>query len=98
MNKTKKMMAGVFASLMSVSVVGCSSSDRPPEPTDTSCGDWDWDEETGTYYCDDSSSRSYGHYFYNGNSYSSKSMLNRDSSYISYKSGIGSGSEGSYGG
>ena len=98
-NKTKKLMTGVMASFMTVAVAGCSSSSSmPPEPTDTSCRDWDWDEETGTYYCDDYSSSSYGHYFYNGKSYSSKSALNQNKSYLTYKSGIGSGTKGSYGG
>ena len=94
------MMAGVMASLMSVTVAGCSSSssELPAEPNDSSCRDWDWDEETGTYYCDDSSSRSYGHYYYAGKKFLSKSALSQDSSYASYKSGIGSGTKGSYGG
>ena len=100
MSKTKKMMAGVMASLVSVTVAGCgsSSSELPPEPTDSSCRDWDWDEETGTYYCDDSTSRSYGHFFYGGKWYKNKSALSQDSSYTTYKSGIGSGTKGSYGG
>ncbi|MGM9927876.1 MAG: hypothetical protein ACI35P_07975 [Bacillus sp. (in: firmicutes)] len=95
LNKTQKMMAGVMASLMTVTVVGCG---RPAEPTDTSCDDWDWDKETGTYYCDDYDSSSHGYYHYGGKNYRTKSALNQDSAYVTYKSGIGSGTKGSYGG
>lgn len=141
MNKTKKMMSGVVATLMAVSVVGCSNqdevsddtsinNDRPPEPTDVSCSDWDWDDETGTYYCDDRRSSNFGMYYLMGSLFNSKSALRSSSQYKSYqqgyrprkddnssgsagytggssssskkdanyKSGIGSGSKGSYGG
>lgn len=102
MDKTKKMMAGVVASIMTVSLVGCNDKDLPPEPTGTDCDDWDWDDETGTYYCDDDRSGYYGGYFYGGRFFKNKSALNNASSYKSYynsyKSGIGSGSRGGFGG
>ncbi|AQX54511.1 hypothetical protein LZP85_10910 [Priestia flexa] len=98
MSKTKKMMAGVLTTVMVTSLVGCGSN-RPPEPDDDSCRDWDWDEDTQTYYCDSSSSTTGGgHYYHNGKTYSSKKSLTSDSSYKSYKSGIGSGTKGGFGG
>ncbi len=134
------MMAGVVVTLMAVSVTACgndeeveydNAANRPPEPSDTSCGDWDWDDETGTYYCDDRRSSNFGMYYLMGKMFSSKSALKASSQYktyqksyrpldeegdsssgghysgsssssskgkSSYKSGIGSGSKGSFGG
>lgn len=119
MRRTKKMMAGVIATLVtSVTVAGCSSDDevevseRPPEPTDVDCNDWDWDDETGTYYCDDRNSSHFGMYYFMSKMFSSKSSLKASSGYKNYKSnykpsssssvkpksGIGSGSKGFFGG
>ncbi|MDQ0220962.1 hypothetical protein ELQ35_21600 [Peribacillus cavernae] len=104
MNKTKKMMSGVAAALFAVSVTGCSeSSARPAKPSDKGCDDWEFDKDTGTYYCDDSSSGHHGAYYYGGRYYNSKSALKKSSGFASYqksyKSGIGSSSKGgSFGG
>ncbi|MED4069799.1 hypothetical protein [Priestia endophytica] len=105
MKKTKKMMTGVVASLFTFSMTACSSSDsRPKEPDTDECKDWDWDEETQTYYCDDSSSHRSGYFYYGGRWFSNKSALQQSSGYKSYKnsskfkSGIGSGTKGSFGG
>ncbi|TMU83902.1 hypothetical protein FGG79_17245 [Bacillus sp. BHET2] len=102
MNKTKKMMAGVAASVMAISVTGCGNQDLPPEPTDVDCDDWDWDDESGTYYCDDDRSSNFGYYYFAGRMFKNKSKLKNFSSYKSYsksyKSGIGSGSKGGFGG
>ncbi|KUP05748.1 lipoprotein [Bacillus coahuilensis m2-6] len=100
MKKTTKLMTGVMAA-MTMTIAACGS-DIPPEPEDTDCLDWDWDEETGTYYCDDDDSPYYRSYFYGGRYFKSKSSLKESSSYKSYsnsaKSGIGSGSKGGFGG
>ncbi|WP_042352946.1 hypothetical protein [Bacillus massiliigorillae] len=147
MKKTKKMMAGVVATLMAVSVTACNNQEegqnnydeknaaknRPAEPTDVSCGDWDWDDDTGTYYCDDRRSSNFGMYYLMGQMFNSRSALTSSSKYKtyrqsyrpntkneeyssgsggggsysgsgsssenkSYKSGIGSGSKGGFGG
>ncbi|HWO76756.1 MAG TPA: hypothetical protein VNM69_12775 [Bacillus sp. (in: firmicutes)] len=102
MEKTKKLMAGVVASIMTVSMAGCNNDPTYAAPTGTDCDDWDWDDESGTYYCDDDDSRYYGGYYYGGRYFSKKSDLNNFSSYKSYynnyKSGIGSGSRGGFGG
>ncbi|WP_175989846.1 hypothetical protein [Bacillus sp. Marseille-Q1617] len=103
MNKTKKMMAGVVASVMAISVTGCGNNQElPPEPTDTDCDDWDWDDESGTYYCDDSRSSHFGYFWFAGRMFKNKSSLKNYSGYKSYsksyKSGIGSGSKGGFGG
>lgn len=105
MSKTKKMMMGVLSATIATSLAGCGSN-RPPEPTDVYCDEWDWDDETGTYYCDDydssSSSGSTRSYYHGGKMYTSKSELHNSAAYKSYyadyKSGIGSGTKGGFGG
>lgn len=104
LDKTKKMMMGVLSATLVTSLAGCGS-DRPPEPTGYDCDDWDWDSETGTYYCDEdtsTSSSSSRSYYHGGKVYRSKSDLLSSSSYqtyyTDYKSGIGSGSKGGFGG
>ncbi|MGG3913815.1 hypothetical protein [Rossellomorea vietnamensis] len=102
MNKTKKMMAGVAASVMAISVTGCGNQDLPPEPTDVDCDDWEWDDDSGTYYCDDNRSPHFGYFWFAGRMFKNKSNLKNFSKYKSYsksyKSGIGSGSKGGFGG
>lgn len=104
MKKTKKMMAGVVASFMTASVIaGCSSKEevqvtednRPPEPTDVSCNDWDWDDETGTYYCDDRQSSNFGMYYFMSQMFGSKSMLKANSGFKQYHSTYKSSSSSS---
>ena len=101
MKKTKNMMKGVITAALVTSLTACGE-DRPPEPTGYDCDDWDWDSETGTYYCDDDDSYYGGRYYHSGSFYSSKSSLKSSPSYksyqSSYKSGIGSGSKGGFGG
>ena len=63
LKKTKKMMTGVIAATLVSSLAACGQ-DRPPEPTGYDCDDWEWDEETGTYYCDDDYSSHAGSYYY----------------------------------
>ncbi|RFU67279.1 hypothetical protein D0469_15375 [Peribacillus saganii] len=110
MKKTKKMMSGVAATLLAVSMTGCGNDDeaRPAEPTGEDCNDWDWDKESESYYCDDRSSSHFGMFWFAGGWFASRSALMNSSSYKSYKgtdnsgnsykSGIGSGSRGGFGG
>ena len=101
--KTKWLVGGVLASLMTGTLFGCAQ-DVPPEPNDNSCSDWDWDDELGVWQCDDSSSGYRGHYFYGGTYYQNKSTFKNSSAFKSYQSsaefkgGIGSGSKGGFGG
>ncbi|MGA4719309.1 hypothetical protein [Fictibacillus nanhaiensis] len=104
MNKTKKLIAGVSSASVAVMLSGCNdqAQDIPPEPTDTECQDWEWDEEDGVYECDDTGSRYFGHYYHAGSYYKGKSSLLKSSAYKSYKSsssfkGGGSGFGGSSG-
>ena len=103
MAKTKKLMAGVATSVLAFGMTGCGQSQRlPEEPTGVECDDWEWDDEEGTYYCDDRRSPHFGSYFLLGSMFSSKSALKKSSGYSkhisSYKSGIGSGTKGGFGG
>jgi uncharacterized lipoprotein YehR (DUF1307 family) len=119
MNKTKKLMAGVATSVMAFSMSGCgqnqyeSSTTLPPEPTEYDCDDWEWDDNEGTYYCDDRKSSHFGAFFLLGSMFSNRSALRNSPNYASnlskyknaqsgsssgYKSGIGSGSKGGFGG
>ncbi|OLS40491.1 hypothetical protein [Bacillus sp. MRMR6] len=103
MKKTQWLITGVLTSLMAGTLAGCGQ-DLPPTPDDPSCSDWDWDDEQGVWQCDDTTSRHYGHFFYGGMFYRSKSALLNSSAYNSYKSsssfkgGFGSGSKGGFGG
>nr|WP_263323233.1 hypothetical protein [Neobacillus sp. Marseille-Q6967] len=103
MKKTHWLITGVITSLVAGTLTGCSQ-DRPPEPDDDRCEDWDWDDEEGVWVCDDTTSRYHGHFFYGGMFYSSRSALLNSPSYKSYKSsssfkgGFGSGSKGGFGG
>lgn len=79
-------------------------------PADSDCSYWEWDEETGTYYCEDMDSSYANHYFYGGHYYANQHALISNPNYqssksnyqsissSSYKSGIGSGSPGGFGG
>ena len=96
------MMAGVLATAVVVTLSACGEEERADVPTGTDCDDWEWDSETGTYYCDDNNSPHSGGYYHGGRFYSSKKALQSSTSYQSYssnyKSGIGSGSKGGFGG
>ncbi|MEB2301102.1 hypothetical protein LAV72_15895 [Lysinibacillus xylanilyticus] len=102
MKKTKKMMTGALAAAALVTLSACGDERGYAEPTGTDCDDWDWDSETGTYYCDDSHSTHAGGYYHGGKYYNSKNSLQKSADYKSYvsnyKSGIGSGSKGGFGG
>ena len=94
--KTKKVLAGVSATAVSLVLAGCgtsssstpetlySSTTIPPQPTDQSCNDWEWDADDYAWECDDSRSSYYGHYFYGGKYYKSISSLKSSSSGKAY--------------
>lgn len=86
LEKTTKLMAGISATALTLSVAGCgTSSNLPPEPTDQNCDDWDWSEEDGVWQCDESTSGHGGSYYYGGRYYNDKKELHSNSDYISYK-------------
>ncbi|AHN21375.1 aminotransferase yhxA [Lysinibacillus sphaericus] len=92
MEKTKKMMVGISATALTLSLAGCdtSTSSLPSKPTDESCNDWDWSEEEGVWQCDESRSGHYGAYYYGGSYYNTKSALKSSSDYKNYKSSTSS--------
>lgn len=111
MGKTKKVMAGITTTALTLGLVGCgsNSAELPPPPEDQNCRDWEWDDDDGVWECDDRSSGYYGHFYFGGLYYASKSALIKSNAYQSYKnsssymggnktsSGFGSGTK-SYGG
>ncbi|MDX8361723.1 MULTISPECIES: hypothetical protein [Bacillaceae] len=108
-NKTKKMISGVSAAVVSLSLTGCGESTLPEVPDNEDCLDWEFDNELGVWECDDDDSDYYGHYFLYGKRYINKSKLIKSSAYNSYKStstyknattkaGFGSGAKGGFGG
>ena len=108
MGKTKQLMTGVVTSVLAIGMTGCGQDQTlPEEPTGYECDDWEWDDEEGTYFCDDQRSSHFGSYFLLGSLFSSKSALRNSSGYSKhkssyqssgYKSGIGSGTKGGFGG
>jgi hypothetical protein len=88
MKKTAKLMAGVTTTIMALGLSGCSSttSSLPPEPSEYECDDWEWDDDEGTYYCDDSRSSHFGAYYLMGSMFSNKSALHKSSNYSSHSS------------
>jgi hypothetical protein len=103
-SKTKKLLTGAVASIFAVGLTGCSSQDLPPLPEGTDCNDWEWDNDSGVWECDDNDSRYYGHFFYGGKLFKNKRSLLHSSSYKSYQSsstfkgGFGASSKGGFGG
>ena len=67
-------MSGVLTAALVSSLAACGG-DRPPKPVGTDCGDWEWDRESGTYYCDDNNSSYGGHYYSGGSYYSNKNKI-----------------------
>ena len=103
MSKTKQLMAGVATSVLALSMTGCSQNQAiPDKPTGYDCDNWEWDNDEGTYYCDDQRSPHFGSYFLLGSLFRSKSALKKSSAYSNhisnYKAGIGSGTKGGFGG
>lgn len=102
MSKTKKMLAGVTATVLALGLAGCSSgatqAARPDKPTDSSCKNWRWDEKLGVYQCDDKKSSNYLHYYHGGSYFGSSNQLKNDSTYKTYsKSNNFAGKTGFFG-
>lgn len=101
LSKTKKMMMGALSAATVASLSACGS-ERPEEPIGYECDDWEWDKDTGAYYCDDDDSTYARGYYHGGGFYKSKKELQNNKAYQSYytnyKSGIGSGTKGGFGG
>lgn len=118
MKRSNKILSGLSAAVLTTSLAACGDgyeeASLPEEPTGYECDDWDWDDVTESYYCDDDRSPHYGSYFLLGSLFRSKSALKNSSSYKTYKanggatgsgfnsgtskSGLGSGSKGGFGG
>lgn len=106
--KTNKLLMGIVSAALLTGVAASCDKDssRPPKPDEPTCDDWEWDDDDGVWQCDDDTSAHYGHSFYRGKYYSSKSLLHANQSFKSYKSsgsfkgrsGFGSGSRGGFGG
>lgn len=118
MKKTNKLMKGVLATAglitITTTMAACESPGnsvaKPPKPKDSTCKNWDWEEDLGVWECDDKKSSYHGGYYYGGTYYSNSSALKSSSGYQSYsksssfagkstsissgKSGVGSGSKG----
>ncbi|WP_273123817.1 hypothetical protein ACNRWW_06040 [Metabacillus sp. HB246100] len=114
-NKTKKLVTGIVsATMITATATGCGNEEAlPPVPEGSDCEDWEWEADEGVWECDDDDSRYFGHYYYGGAFFPSKSKLKASSAYKSYKSsstykgggkvsgsssGFGSGSSGGFGG
>ncbi|WP_458413381.1 aminotransferase yhxA [Schinkia sp. CFF1] len=89
MSKTKKVMVGISSTIVMLGLGGCASDyesqDIPPAPDDSSCSDWEWDMDDGVWECDDGGSSHYGHSYYRGRYYDSKSSLYKSKDYLDYK-------------
>lgn len=100
LGKTKKLMVGITSTALMFGLGGCNSASEeiPAPPDDNSCSDWEWDADDGVWECDDDSSSHYGHYFFGGRYYKSKSALLKTKDYLAYKKSSsfkGSSSSGS---
>lgn len=94
MKTSKKILSGLSAAVLTTSLAACGDNGNeeaylPEEPTGYECDDWDWDDVTESYYCDDDRSPHFGSYFLLGSLFRSKSALKNSSTYKSYKSNGG---------
>lgn len=106
MEKTKKLVTSLLASIIVTSMTGCGTQAAPavpsvPMPTDPGCTEWEWESDDGVWECDDKRSPHYGGFFYAGVYYASKSKLHGSSAYKNYYSGyknsINKGKSGGFG-
>ena len=94
MKTSKKILSGLSVAVLTTSLAACGEDEYeeaalPEEPTGYECDDWDWDDETESYYCDDDRSPHYGSYFLLGSLFRSKNGLKSSSSYKTYKANGG---------
>lgn len=107
LSKTKNVLMGVSSAILVTGLAGCGTdtSNLPPKPQSADCNDWEWDDDLGTWQCDDNNSTYYRSYFYGNSYYKTGSSLKQNASYGSYSKsssfqggkGFGTGSK-SYGG
>jgi hypothetical protein len=107
--KTRKVLSGISGAALLVGMAGCGASNSlPAQPSNSQCGEWEWEYDDGVWECEDSSSRYYNQYYHGGTYYPSRANLKNSSSYKSYRnsssfkgssstssSGFGSGSKSS---
>ncbi|MCS0788013.1 aminotransferase yhxA [Cytobacillus oceanisediminis] len=88
LTKTRKMMTGITSTALMLGLSGCGSESQeiPPPPEDSSCTDWEWDEDDGVWECDDSRSSYYRHYYYGGQYFKNKTALYKSKDFLNYKS------------
>ncbi|MFL9650249.1 MULTISPECIES: hypothetical protein [Exiguobacterium] len=94
MKTSKKILSGLSAAVLTASLAACGTDETeqatlPEEPTGYECDDWDWDDETESYYCDDDRSPHFGSFFLLGSLFNSKSALKNSSAYKNYRSNGG---------
>ncbi|RHB49414.1 hypothetical protein [Exiguobacterium sp. AM39-5BH] len=97
MKTSKKILSGMSAAVLTASLAACGTDETeqatlPEEPTGYECDDWEWDEETESYYCDDRRSPHFGSFFLLGALFNSKSALKKSSAYKTYRSNGGASS------
>lgn len=97
MNTSKKILSGLSAAVLTASLAACGTDETeqamlPEEPTGYECDDWEWDDETESYYCDDRRSPHFGSFFLLGSLFNSKSALKNSSTYKNYRSNGGASS------
>lgn len=91
MRKTQKIIAGLSSTALAFGLTGCGTDEQAAQPgpdempQDSSCAEWEWDSEDGVWECDDSRSPYYGHFFYGGIFYKTKSLLKSSSAYQNYR-------------
>lgn len=97
MTKTKNVLLGVTTTALTLVLAGCNSTNNysnnnqysngsiPPQPTDASCRNWDWDSDDGLWECDDQNSSHFGHYYYGGSYYRSVNGLLNSAAGNSYR-------------
>lgn len=87
MGKTRKVMAGITTTALTIGLAGCGSdqADIPAPPNEEGCSDWEWDEDDGVWECDDRKSSYFGHYYLAGMFFANKSSLKSSAAYKSYQ-------------
>lgn len=88
--KTDKLLKGIVGTGLAVATLtGCGNEltaipeyadteyheAQLPSPGETDCDSWMWDDEDGAYQCIEENSGSYGHYYYGGKWYKTKSAF-----------------------
>ncbi|MGP7818675.1 aminotransferase yhxA [Niallia sp. 01092] len=92
MGKTTKVMTGIISTAFMLNLAACNNQTdeeytttqkNPDPPSDANCDKWEWDDDDGVWECEDRHSSHYGHYFYGGSYYNSRSALHNSKYYKS---------------